>query len=274
MTDEEINVQLFAALRKIGPNEVVKLPIGGYPSRVKPKPILAKNQVDLNKPIRKPRRMTESTLSFKNTIYESVLLEYKEKVVNQLIDKFGDVNSDEVKNYIDLFHRYSPSLEPEKRDITKYSWEELKDVVDDRISNPKMKVGKIGDNDPKQLDKHSLIYNKDGVVIFKANSKEKCVRYGNGYNLCISSRGKDNKYDEYRTITENYYFIFNKNLDMNDPEHLIIIQRLIHTPPPLTSPYVLWSANNKLMFPEDKLPSFDIIEGIFPWLEGLKDLFV
>lgn len=274
MTDEEINVQLFAALRKIGPNEVVKLPIGGYPSRVKPKPVLAKNQVDLNKPIRKPRRMTESTLSFKNTIYESVLLEYKEKIINQLIDKFGDVDSDEVKNYIDLFHRYSPSLEPEKRDITKYSWEELKDVVDDRMSNSKMKVGKIGDNDPKQLDKHSLIYNKDGVVIFKANSKEKCVRYGNGYNLCISSRGKDNKYDEYRMITENYYFVFNKNLDMNDPEHLIIIQRLIHTPPPLTSPYVLWSANNKLMFPEDKLPSFDIIEGIFPWLEGLKDLFV
>ena len=70
MTDEEINVQLFATLRKIGPNEVVKLPIGGYPSRVKPKPILAKNQVDLNKPIRKPRRMTESKLSLMGTLNE------------------------------------------------------------------------------------------------------------------------------------------------------------------------------------------------------------
>jgi len=61
MTDDEINVQLFAWLEKIKPNQVVKL--GEYPSRKKPKSILAKNQIDLNKPIYKKIRTNESNLS-------------------------------------------------------------------------------------------------------------------------------------------------------------------------------------------------------------------
>jgi hypothetical protein len=62
-------VQLFGILKKIEPNKVFRL--GEYPSRKKPKTILAKNQVDLNKPIIKPRRVTESKLSLINTLYEN-----------------------------------------------------------------------------------------------------------------------------------------------------------------------------------------------------------
>ena len=72
MTDEEINVQLFAALRKIGPNEVVKLPIGDYPKRMKPKKILHKDQVDLNKPIYKPRRFKSSTNESKLSLIDTI----------------------------------------------------------------------------------------------------------------------------------------------------------------------------------------------------------
>jgi very-short-patch-repair endonuclease len=68
MTDEEINVQLFAALKKIDSNQIIKLPFGGYPSRSKPKTILHKDQVDLNKPIIKPKRVTESKLSLIDTL--------------------------------------------------------------------------------------------------------------------------------------------------------------------------------------------------------------
>ena len=67
MTDEEINVQLFAALKKIGLNQIIKLPFGGYPSRTKPKTILHKNQVDLSQPIQKPNR-TGPKLSLMNTL--------------------------------------------------------------------------------------------------------------------------------------------------------------------------------------------------------------
>jgi very-short-patch-repair endonuclease len=63
MTDEEINIQLFSALRKIGPNQVIRLPLGEYPNRKKPQSILAKNQVDIKQPIQKPNRTNESKLS-------------------------------------------------------------------------------------------------------------------------------------------------------------------------------------------------------------------
>lgn len=208
-----------------------------------------------------------------DTIYESVLLEYSHKLIDQLVDRFSEegVDPEEAREYINLFHRFSQGLDPDKRDITKYSWNELVQVVNDKKDNRRIKVGKIGD---KNIDKDDVVYGKDGVMIYRGDSKEKCIRYGNGYNLCISSRGDDNKYDEYTSTTRNYYFIFNNNLDKDDPLHLIVIQRLLY---PLTrdsSPYVLWDAENRLMFPADKLPSFKTIELILPWLEGLEHIFV
>jgi hypothetical protein len=207
-----------------------------------------------------------------DVIYKSVLLEYSQKLINQLVDKFSEegVDPKEVQMYINLFHRFSPGLEPDKRDITKYSWEELYNTVNDKKDNRRIKAGKIGD---KNVDKDDVIYEKDGVVIYRGDSKEKCIRYGNGYNFCISSRGNDNKYDEYTSSTRNYYFIFNNNLDKNDPLHLVVIQKLLHVHPMYPSPYVLWDATNKLMFPMEKLPSFDVIEMVLPWLEDLEYLF-
>jgi hypothetical protein len=65
----EIDKLLMRTLRYIKSNTIVEL--GDYPKRMKPKTILAKNQVDLNKPIIKPRRVTESKLSLINTLYEN-----------------------------------------------------------------------------------------------------------------------------------------------------------------------------------------------------------
>jgi hypothetical protein len=208
-----------------------------------------------------------------DTIYESVLLEYSYKLIDLLVDRFSEegVDPEEAREYINLFHRFSQGLDPNKRDITKYSWDELVQVVNDKKDSRRIKAGKIGD---KNIDKDDVVYGKDGVMIYRGDSKEKCIRYGNGYNLCISSRGDDNKYDEYTSTTRNYYFIFNNNLDKDDPLHLVVIQRLLY---PLTrdsSPYVLWNAENRLMFPADKLPSFKTIELILPWLEGLEHIFV
>jgi len=59
----DIGGQLLESLKNLKENTVIRLPLGGYPKRMKPKLILAKNQVDLNQPIRKPNRMTESKLS-------------------------------------------------------------------------------------------------------------------------------------------------------------------------------------------------------------------
>jgi hypothetical protein len=207
-----------------------------------------------------------------DTIYESVLLEYSQKLVNQLVDKFSEQGAgpEEAEKYINLFQKYSQGLEIDKRDITKYSWDELYRTVNSKMENRRIKAGKIGD---KNIDKDDVVYEKDGVVIYRGDSKEKCIRYGNGYNFCISSRGEDNKYDEYTHVTKNYYFIINNNTDKFDPFHLVVIQKLLYPLTPNSSQYVLWDARNRQMFPSERLPSFDTIEIVLPWLEGLEYIF-
>ena len=207
-----------------------------------------------------------------DTIYESVLLEYSQKLVNQLVDKFSEQgsSSEEAEKYINLFQKYSQGLEIDKRDITKYSWDELYRTVNSKMENRRIKAGKIGD---KNVDKDDVVYEKDGVVIYRGDSKEKCIRYGNGYNFCISSRGEDNKYDEYTHVTKNYYFIINNNTDKFDPFHLVVIQKLLYPLTPNSSQYVLWDARNRQMFPSERLPSFNVIEIVLPWLEGLEYIF-
>lgn len=61
----DIDKVLIRTLRYIKPNTVVEL--GDYPKRMKPKPILAKNQVDLSQRIQKPNR-TGPKLSLMNTL--------------------------------------------------------------------------------------------------------------------------------------------------------------------------------------------------------------
>jgi len=66
---------------------------------------------------------------------ENILVEVSEKVKNQLYSKFKDETSDDrevIMSYIDLFDRYKESLPSTKRDITKYSYKELKSFIDDK----------------------------------------------------------------------------------------------------------------------------------------------
>jgi hypothetical protein len=68
---------------------------------------------------------------------ENILNEVSEKVKNQLYSKFKDDTSDSrevIISYIDLFDRYKDSLPSDKRDITKYSYNDLKSFVDSKQS--------------------------------------------------------------------------------------------------------------------------------------------
>jgi hypothetical protein len=209
-----------------------------------------------------------------DTIYESTLLEYSHKVVNQLVDKFTEqgINPERVREYISLFHRYSQGLDSDKRDITKYSWNELYKIVNHKKENKRIKAGKIGD---RNVDKDDIVYNNDGIRIFKADSKEQCIRYGNGYNFCISSRGEDNKYDYYH---EEYnigpYFIFNDNLPLDDKRHLLVLY-IIRSGDifgvGVYPFYQIWDTLNKGSL---KFKSYNEVINFYPWLEGLESIFV
>jgi hypothetical protein len=212
-------------------------------------------------------------------VYESVLLEYNEKLIKQLIDKF-DVDSDMAREYIMMFKNYSPGLDVTKRDITKYSWDELKSLVDQKKNNPKrIKAGKIGDD---HVDKDDVIYDRDNVKIYRGDSKEKCIRYGNGYNFCISSRGSNNQFDYYRKTNRFKgesvtfpYFVFNKNLSLDDPSHLLVIMvdkikndsfyRIFDE-----DLYSVWDADNR---GRKTFYSYSNLVSTYPWLYGLQNIF-
>ena len=119
--------------------------------------------------------------------------EYSDKFIINLIHKYVEQGAQDVDamEYITLFQRYSPGLPAEKRDILKYNWDELRDLIDEKKSKKKrIKVGKIGDDKDD-----NIVYEKNGITIYRADSEKECVRYGHGYNFCISSRGDDNYYD-------------------------------------------------------------------------------
>lgn len=203
-----------------------------------------------------------------DTLYESILLEYSNKLVNQLVDKFTEqgADSEDAHEYIKLFQRFSQGLPIDKRDITKYSWEELESYIESKTTSVKrIKAGKIGD---KNVDKDDIVYNENGIRIFKANSKEQCVRYGNGYNFCISSRGDDNRYDMYkRALQTTPYFIFNDNLPHEDVRRLLVLYNGIER----DDHFHIWDALNKGV---KLFGSYNSVIETYPWLEGLEHLFV
>jgi hypothetical protein len=73
-----------------------------------------------------------------NTLNKKILNEVSEKIKNQLFSKFQDETEDPrevVMSYIDLFDRYKESLPSDKRDITKYSYKDLKSFIESKQSS-------------------------------------------------------------------------------------------------------------------------------------------
>lgn len=220
------------------------------------------------------------------TIKDILLLEYSKKLVGDLIKKFreeshfSDLNDDMYLFYIDRFNQIKNSPKVIQKDITKYRWEELQKIVDEHRSD-RIKAGTINDGKPTNSD---LVYNDRGLRIYKANSLKACVKYGNGYNFCISSRGKENRFDDYSVDnvfgegTGVPYFIFDdtktsernvgydydeENSMFEDPTHILVLHKYKHY-------YKVTTANN-----DDTTDYFNYrdVEKSFPRLRGLEKVF-
>lgn len=199
---------------------------------------------------------------------KSILLEYSDKFINNLVLKYVEqgAQEDEAREKIELFARYSSGLPADKRDILKYNWRNLNSFIDDKVAAKKrIKAGVIGD---KNVDKDDIIYNKDGVRIFRGDSEEKCVRYGHGYNFCISSRGDDNYFERYRKTYGDriYYFIFNDNLPRENQNHILVLVKN-------GKYYEIWDALN-LLKQKHFFENFDEVVADYPWLNGLNNIFI
>jgi hypothetical protein len=67
-----------------------------------------------------------------NLLTKNIILEVSEKVKNQLLAKFKPTTDDSdetILNNIDMFDRYKQGLSVDSRDIMKYSYEDLKNLI-------------------------------------------------------------------------------------------------------------------------------------------------
>jgi hypothetical protein len=233
-----------------------------------------------------------------------LLNEYSEATINLLIDKFKSYKNypNKIRKYVDAFDKIRDRLPKEERDIFKYSWEELESVLSDYYQPKRIKAGKINDGEPSS--DANLVYNQNGLRIYAAASLELCVKYGNGYSFCISARGDQNMYQDYRyplgttsddkiSFVGTPYFVFDdtksseKNEDGSfvDPEHLLVVfynEEIIdydnysddeydgsfeYEAP---SSYSVTDADNE---GEKKYDDFERVEQVYPRLKGLRDIF-
>jgi len=213
--------------------------------------------------------------------------EYSQSIINKLTAKFKQENpslsDDDIKNYINRFDSIKGNLPVDKRDITKYSWDELEQAVASSQSK-RIKAGKINDGEPKDAN---LVYNQNKLRIYVGKTKQACIKYGNGYNFCISARGDDNLYGDYRIGQGGTpYFVFDdtktserdKNGNFIDETHLLVV--FVHKNSVEDEEdyeddyeayyYTVTTADNP---GEDHYSDFESIENNYPRVKGLKDIF-
>ena len=212
-----------------------------------------------------------------------VLNEYSAGTINQLVTKFQqkqpDLEADIIQSYIDRFSQIKDSPKVSEKDITKYSWEDLKNIVD---LNPqkRIKAGKINDGNPSE--NADLVYNKNGLRIYAGTTRKACIRYGNGYSFCISTRSQDTAYYDYRYGWGNtFYFVFDdtktserdKNGKFIDPEHLLVVTVFPNEDDgEIYNTYTVTTADNPTDG-NDYAKDFNDLEEDYPRLKGLKNTF-
>jgi cytidyltransferase-like protein len=231
------------------------------------------------------------------------LKEYSQGTINDLVTKFKqekpNLGADIIKAYINRFDQIKSKPEVANKDITTYSWKELETIVD--ANQPKrIKAGKINDGEPSK--DANLVYNQNGLRIYVGKTKNACIKYGNGYSFCISARGEDNLYHDYRIENNGTpYFVFDdtksseqdENGKFIDPTHLLVV--FIHEYPELADDYNDDEETNYIRYNEPKVyytvttadnqgeeeygafeddsKVFDPVVGDYPELKGLKDVF-
>jgi nicotinamide mononucleotide adenylyltransferase/Zn-dependent peptidase ImmA (M78 family) len=220
---------------------------------------------------------------------KSILQEYSQKIINQLTDKFKqekpDLEINTIQSYINRFSQIKDNPNVTQKDITKYTWGELENIVSS--NQPKrIKAGKLNDGEPSSDT--NLIYNQDGLRIYVGKTKKACIKYGNGYSFCISARGEDNGYDYYRHDAGGTpYFIFddtksskqNEDGKFIDPDHLLVLFKYLKYDDETDAPmehYSITNANNDgdKEYQDDPWTSaLYKIKKDYPKLKDLIDIF-
>jgi hypothetical protein len=207
-----------------------------------------------------------------------ILNEYSEKFVNNLINKFKqekpNLSTTIINAYVNRFIQIKDNPKIIQKDITKYTWKELETIID--TNQPKsIKSGKINDGNPND---GNLVYNQNGLRIYIGKTRNACIKYGNGYSFCISARGRDTMYYDYR-YEENGspYFVFDDTKSSKqdnqgnfiEPEHLLVIFKYGDDDDEYQE-YTVTNANND---GDKRFYNFVELQKSYSRLKGLIEIF-
>jgi hypothetical protein len=111
---------------------------------------------------------------------------------------------------------------------------------------------------------------KDGrYKVYEANSKQDCIKYGNGYTFCISTTKAGNMYHQYRKSQESkYYFVFDTELNVSDEKYITVVDAQPNGKYEFTH-----KDNRTKSTSEDYGHSLDNFMSSKPGLHVLKDVF-
>lgn len=229
---------------------------------------------------------------------KNILLEYSNKLIDNIITRYqlesGD-DSEEFENWIrDLIKRFDQIKTSPKiieKDITKYWFEKLENTVtnfDKTLIKP-IKIGTMFDQNNKLNPDKNLIYHKNNIRLYRADSKDDCIKYGTDYRFCVSSRGDRNFYNMYAGNT--IYFLFDDNKSKvrlpdsegrpdiagnndvyEDPNHILVILVALDKYAASTGKFTVYNAYNvreKIMCGDEKclLSQFPILKNVINLLK-------
>ena len=209
---------------------------------------------------------------------EGLIREYSTGLINKLIQKFKqedpELTDDEIKKVIKRFDQIKDNVD--QKDILQYTWDDLVDTVTS-IEPKRIKAGKINDG---EVDNANLVYNQNGIRVYKAGDKKACIKYGHGYTFCISARGTGNAYAQYRIGSDDEgpaltYFVFDDNRPSDkseygkffDPTHLLVVM----VGEGEYGGYLITEADNS-QDTSNWYETFEEAASTYPQLKGLKNV--
>jgi hypothetical protein len=199
-------------------------------------------------------------------ISRKLILEISEKRILELINKYQNekpnLTQNVIRTYIDRFEQIKNSPQITQKDIYQLSWMDLEKIID-ASQKKDIKAGKMDVSIPDE----NLLYDKNNIRVYKAPNRKSCIRYGGGYNFCISARGDDNMYDSYRE-SGSPYFVFFDDLPKNDPNHLLVVIRYNDD----FEDY-RYTVTNTLNQGDEEFESKDELISSYPQLGSVVDLF-
>jgi hypothetical protein len=199
-------------------------------------------------------------------ISSKLILEISEKRILELINKYQnekpDLSSDFIRQYIDRFEQIKNSPRVTQKDIYQLSWMDLVRIVD-ASQKKDIKAGKMDVSIPDE----NLIYDKNNIRVYKASNRESCIKYGKGYNFCISARGDGEAYKEYSRVGTPY-FVFFDNITKDNPNHLLVV--IIYDEDFEDYLYSVTDAKNE---GEEYFSSKDELISSYPQLSSVVNLF-